>query len=517
MKLVTAESMREIDTYCIETLGIPSLTLMENAGVGTVRFIEREFVALEGKRITVICGKGNNGGDGFVIARALGSKGCDVDVCLVGRCEDVGGDARTNLDRLGPSAVVELSGGRAVARCVESMEKSDLVVDALFGTGFKGIPRGLSGTVIGQMNLSGRPVLSVDVPSGLNATTGIAEGECVRAEWTCTMGLPKRGFYVFPGRSYVGAVHVVDIGVPWKAIKEIGIRDNVLEAGDAARLLPDRPHDAHKGTFGKLVILAGSVGYTGAAYLACMSAMRAGAGLVYLGIPESLNDVMEVKLTEVITRPLPETERRTLSSEALPLVREMLSDADAVAVGPGLSRNAETQALVRTVVSEVEIPCVVDADGLNALSLGMVGERSGTGSVVLTPHPGEMARLTGKSVGDVLESREAIARDVAEKERATVVLKGSGTLVTDPSGEIYINPTGNCGLASGGTGDVLTGIIAALLAQGLAATEAAALGAYIHGLAGDLAAESVGSAGMIAGDVMELVPDAIGELAGPCG
>jgi NAD(P)H-hydrate epimerase len=512
MKFVTSETMRAIDSECINKLGIPGLKLMENAGVGTVRFVERELGSQKGKVVTVVCGKGNNGGDGFVIARELRRLGATVSVYLVGHRDDVGGDARANLDRLGPESVVELSDGRSIAGFVEAIAKTDFIVDAVFGTGFNGVPRGLSGTVIGQMNSCGRPVLAVDVPSGLNATTGIAEGECVNAAWTCTMGLSKRGFYIDHGRACVGKLHVVDIGVPKTAVEQVGVRDNVLTMRDAAALLPERPFAGHKGTFGTVVIVAGSVGYTGAAALTALSALRTGAGLVYLGVPSSLNDIMETKLTEVITRPLAETAARSLSPESLPDIRELLENAEALALGPGISRDPETQSLVRSLVAEMRVPCVIDADGLNALTPESIGQRTDDAPVILTPHPGEMARLAGCSVREVLADREGVARATAASARATVVLKGAGSVVAAPSGELYMNPTGNSGLASGGTGDVLTGIIAAFLGQGVAATEAAALGAFVHGLAGDLAAEALGEAGMIAGDVLDHVPYALMEL-----
>jgi hydroxyethylthiazole kinase-like uncharacterized protein yjeF len=502
MRLVTSESMHAIDRECIENVGIPGVKLMESAGVGTVRFIERVVGPLGGRRVTVVCGKGNNGGDGFVIGRELASRGASVGVYLAGHRDDVAGDARANLDRLGRESVVELTEGRSVGELVQAMAGSDLVVDAVFGTGFEGVPRGLSGTVIGQINLCGRPVLCVDVPSGLNATTGAAEGECVRATWTCTMGLPKKGFYLQPGRALVGEVHVIDIGVPASVVEAMDLKENILMPDEAAALLPDRPPDAHKGTFGKIVVIAGSVGYTGAAALASESALRSGAGLVTLGVPESLNDILEAKLTEVITRPLPQTSSRALSPEALPHVREMLTTADAAAIGPGLSREPGAQELVRGIVSEIDVPCVIDADGLNALSPEAVGARAGRAPVVLTPHPGEMSRLVGRAVGDIQKRREETASEAARAARATVLLKGAATVVADADGEVYINPTGNSGLASGGTGDVLTGVIAALLGRGLSGIEAAALGAYIHGAAGDAAAADIGEISMVAGDVL---------------
>ncbi len=507
MRLVTSETMRAIDRECIEKAGIPGLDLMERAGVGTVQFMEREVGDLCEKTFTVVCGKGNNGGDGFVIARELAERGGGVRVFLVGDPEDVSGDARTNLDRYGARSVVPLRAEDQLELLSEELAHSDVVVDALFGTGFEGSPRGLSGRAIEAVASCGRPVLAVDVPSGLNATTGRAEGACVRATWTCTMALPKRGFFVAPGRFLVGRVNVVDIGVPEKAVEAVGVRDNVLTTREAASLLPGRPDDGHKGDFGRVLVVAGSVGYTGAAVLASMSALRSGAGLVYLAMPESLNDVLETKLTEVITLPMPETAERTLSSAAAPAIRERLETMDALAIGPGVSRNEDSAALVRDIVSDVDVPCVIDADGLNALSVDVVAGRSGQAPLVLTPHPGEMARLLRCGVADVQERRDEVAREVAAQAGATVVLKGSGTLSVEGSGELYLNPTGNSGMATAGTGDVLTGAVAALLGRGMGGLEAAAVAAFAHGLAGDLAAERVGATGMVAGDVLGLMPE----------
>lgn len=322
------------------------------------------------------------------------------------------------------------------------------------------------------------------------------------------MGLPKRGFYLYPGREYVGVVHVVDIGIPPKAIEALGIRENVLTIGEAAELLPERPPEGHKGTFGRIVVIAGSVGYTGAAALTSMAALRSGAGLVTLGAPASLNDILETKLTEVITRPLPETGARTLAPDAFETIRQMCAAADAVALGPGLSREPGTQELVRAAVEFIDVPCVIDADGLNALSPGHLAGRRGGAPLVLTPHPGEMARLIGAGIEDVQSRRDDVARELARETRATVLLKGAATVVADPSGELYLNPTGNDGLGSGGTGDVLTGTVAAFLGRGMPGLTAGALAAFVHGLAGDLAAADEGRVGMVAGDVLGKLPAA---------
>ena len=512
MKLVTSESMREIDRMSIETMGIPGIQLMEKAGIGTVRFIERRIPLSRSSRVPVFCGKGNNGGDGFVIARELRRLKVDASVYLLGRRDGVSGDARRAMESLGPELVTEIAEDEPSDELAEAMDRSDFIIDALFGTGFQGAPRDASGKLIEMMNASTQPVLSVDVPSGLNASTGEIQGACVKATWTCTMALPKRGFYLHPGKGLVGLLHVVDIGIPDEAVEAVGVDENVLTDPEAARLLPDRPPDGHKGTFGKVVVVAGSVGYTGAAALSSMSALRTGAGLVYLCVPESLNDILETKLTEVITRPMPETPSRTLSRDALSPITEMLQDADAAVIGPGLSRDQETEGLVRALMQRVDVPCVLDADGLNALSQGLLSSRGGRAPLVLTPHPGEMSRLIGSSVTEVQKDRPEVARCVAAATRAAVLLKGAPSVVAGTDGRSYLNPNGSSGLASAGTGDVLTGVIAALLCRGMDAVDAAALGAFIHGRAGDIAAEAMGEAGMVAGDVMLSVPQALMEI-----
>ncbi len=512
MRLVTAETMRAVDRHAIEVMDIPGLDLMEEAGMGTVGVLVEMAGIDAGDRVAVVCGTGNNGGDGFVIARGLREFGVDVDVFLLGSAGDVKGDARTNLDFLEPGSFLEIADEKGVDVLAEALDESDAVVDAIFGTGFRGAPRGIAGDVIAAINASDLPVLAVDVPSGLNASTGGIEGECIIADWTSTMALPKKGFFLYPGREFVGDIHVIDIGIPEEAVEAVGIHQHVLTPAEAALFVPDRDPAGHKGTFGRVAIVAGSVGYTGAAALASMSALRSGAGLVTAGIPSSLNDVLEAKVTEVITLPLPETQARSLGTSALPRLRELTVGADAVAIGPGLSVDAETVELVRSLVGALDTPAVIDADGLNALSPDIIGSRAGEAAVVLTPHPGEMARLVGCSPDEVQADRERLACAVAEQARATVVLKGASTVIATIAGDVMINPTGNDGMASAGSGDVLTGVIAALLARGMSGPDAAALGVFVHGLAGDLAAEAVGPTGMIAGDILEFIPLAFFEL-----
>ena len=513
MKVVTSEEMRNIDAKTMQ-IGIPGVVLMENAGLGVVNAIERKFAGAE--NISVFVGRGNNGGDGLVVARHLTNRGYNVRTYVMAEPDKFTGDALTNLQiaqnmRLPLEYILaeeqlEVHKGRIAA--------SDLIVDAIFGTGLTGAVRGFAAKVIELLNSTGLPIIAVDLPSGLDANAGKVEGQCIRAALTVTMGLPKRGLFLYPGASYVGELQVADIGVPQSVVESQGISVELLQAAEMAKFLPVRPRDAHKGLFGKVFVLAGSVGFTGAAAMTGESALRVGAGLVTLGVPRSLNDIMEVKLTEVMTLPLPETEFQTLASNAHDGILRFVSGADVLALGPGLSRNPETSSLVRSICGEVRIPKVIDADGLNALAEDRVILKQLGSQTVLTPHPGEMARLMNCSIPDIQSDRIGVAQNFAKENGVVLVLKGVPTVIADPHGNVYLNTTGNPGLASGGTGDVLTGAIAGFIAQGLSVMEAAMLGVYIHGLAGDMAAKDLGEAGMLAGDVIHHLPGAIRRLRG---
>ena len=518
MKIVTAQEMRNIDAQTIQDMGIPGVVLMENAGMGVVYAIEERYGDRASRLpfvVSIFVGKGNNGGDGLVIARHLVNRGYHVKMYMMAEPDKFTGDALVNLKiaqnmRLPMEFILseeQLETHKA------RIAASDLLVDAIFGTGLKGAVRGYAASVIDYLNLTGLPIVAVDLPSGLEANTGKAEGPCIRAAVTVTMALPKRGLLLYPGADFVGDLKVVDIGVPYEVVESQDIQVSQVDRSDAVELLPKRPLSAHKGTFGKALVLAGSVGFTGAAAMTSEAALRVGTGLVTLGIPESLNVVMEMKLTEVMTRPLSETESQTIASAARDEIIELLSGADVVALGPGLSREPETVSLVQNLCKEIRIPKVIDADGLNALAeskdiLNELGPQT-----ILTPHPGEMARLMGCSITDVQSNRIEVARDFAKEHCVVLVLKGAPTVTANPDGTAYLNTTGNQGLASGGTGDVLTGTIAGLIAQGVSVTDAAVLGVYLHGLAGDLAAMKQGEAGMLAGDVLHHLPKAIRQLS----
>lgn len=513
MKVVTAEEMREIDRRAIEVIGIPGVVLMENAGRAVADTVKTILRDVTNPRVCIFAGRGNNGGDGFVVARHLANSGVRVKTFLLGDISQVQGDARINLDILrGMGMTVDelYADGLPTARVAMSM--SDLVIDAIFGTGFKGETEGYISHVIDTVNESGRPVVAVDVPSGLDSTTGRASSSCIRANHTVTFGLPKVGLVLYPGAAYAGELVIADIGLPESLLVDENLKLN-LSMGDSIRhWLPRRDKDSHKGTFGRAIVIAGSPNMAGAAVLTSTAALRAGAGLVTLAVPTGLQGVMNSKLTEVMTRGLPETESGSISLQAQPLLDGVSRGAAALAIGPGLSTHSETAQLVRNMVMTTSVPTVVDADGINAIAQDPGTLKAAKAPIILTPHPGEMARLTGLSILEVKRDRLNVALRAVSQWGKIVVLKGARTIIADPSGTAYINPTGNPGMATAGSGDVLTGIIVGLLAQGMRALEAAVLGVYVHGLAGDIACLRLGEMGVTATDILESVPEALRRL-----
>ena len=510
MKVVTAQEMREIDRQTIDQIGIPGAVLMEHAGIAVVRAIHQHFP--ECQRIGVIVGKGNNGGDGLVVARQLAYAGQPIQIFLVSPPESFAGDALTNLQiaqnlDLPITSILtedELKGAES------QIASADLIVDSIFGTGLRGGVHGFIAEVIECINETGKPVVAIDLPSGLSADTGIAEGACIQATYTVTMGLPKRGNLIHPGATFTGTLEVADIGFPQSVIDTQSIQINWTQPSEAARILPSRPTHSHKGTYGRVFVAAASTGMTGAAALTSAGALRVGAGLVTLGAPKSLNPILEVKLTEVMTLPLPETTTGALALEAKSHIIEAVERTKSVlAIGPGLSQHPETVALVHSLIRESDAPMVIDADGINALSKSTEILSSLSPETVLTPHPGEMARLIGGTVEALERNRIGIAQRFAETHNVTLVLKGAPTVVAHGNGEVWINSTGNAGMATGGMGDVLTGLIAGLIAQRVPAFDAAVLGVYLHGLAGDIVAESIGMHGLMAGDVLNNVSKAL--------
>ena len=507
MKILTAAQMRELDRAAIEDRGLPSATLMERAGRAVAEAAARMVEGEEGI-IVIVCGRGNNGGDGFVAARHLVHLGLDVQVFLAAKAADLSGDARANLLRLpevGLEAIALTDPTPVAAAC----QNASLIIDALLGTGLTGEVRGFAADLIRTMNDSGRPILAVDLPSGLDSDTGAVLGVAVRARETVTLGLPKLGLYLYPGQDLAGDILIAGLGFPADLVAASPSAAELIEPDWVRRLLPRRRKSANKGDFGRVLLIAGSVGLTGAACLAAQAALRAGAGLVYVGCPASLNDILEVKLTEAITLPLPETPERTLHPSALDRLLALADSMDVLAIGPGLSRHPETAQLVRELVARCPKPFVLDADGLNAVADDPSVLAGDHAPAVLTPHPGELARLLGESVSEVQSHRAECVRRTAQTFRSVLILKGACSLIAEDNQGLMVNPTGNPGLATGGTGDVLTGIIASLIGQGLTPFTAAAAGAYVHGLAGDIATDRLGQVSLIAGDLLATLPESL--------
>ncbi len=522
MKVVTAAEMRQIDQDTIEGIGIPGIVLMETAGSAIVRAIEQHYPTC--KRIGIFAGKGNNGGDGIVIARQLAHTGYDVHLFLVSPPDNFTGEAHINLQiaknlKLSITEILTDTAPKS-EKCVFSnhIASCELLVDAILGTGLRGEVRDPIATIINAINSLPIPILSVDLPSGLDADTGNPLGTCVLADRTVTIGLPKRGLLIHPGTELAGKLEVADIGFPEQVIDAQNIKVHWTTTTQAAEWMPPRPSASHKGTYGRVFVVAGSTGMTGAAALASEAALRAGAGLVTLAIPKHLNSILEGLLPEVMTLPLPEIDAGSLTPSATSTILEFAERTKSVlAIGPGLSQNPETVALVHQLVrenqkQELGLRMVIDADGLNALAQDREIISLLDRETVLTPHPGEMARLADTPIPTLETDRISTAQQFANEHGVTLVFKGAPTVTGTPNGNVWINSTGNPGMATGGMGDLLTGIIAGLMAQGVSSESAAALGVYVHGLAGDITSEKLGRHGLIASDVLKTVPEAISSL-----
>ena len=520
-RLVTAAEMSALDRAAIEGRGIPSLTLMERAGRESAKAVA-SWWRVAGKTkprgdaplgpVLVLCGRGNNGGDGLVVARHLKAAGYVVRAVVAAEETALTGDALAVYQAAAKARVPVTflpherawSEGSEIARAAR---EACLLVDALLGTGSSGAPRGAVAAAIEIANASGTPIVSIDIPSGVEASTGHVESPAIDASLTVTLAIPKLGLALEPGRSHAGPVQVVDIGIPPDLVRDARPRFLAAEGAWARSLLPRRPPGAHKGSVGRVLLVGGSAGMIGAVAMAGVSVLRSGAGYCVAVVPESCVDVLEARVSEVVKRGAPETPRRTLARAGLEAILGEAMRADVVAIGPGLSREPETEALVRELVARVEAPIVLDADGLNAFE-GMPLRRA-HGPLVVTPHFGEAARLTGASIGAVEHDPVGWARRFCEDSGAIVCLKCVPMIVVAHGEPAIVNGTGNPGMATAGAGDVLTGTIAGLLAQGMHPIEGAALGCYVHGLAGDIAASRMGKRGMIAGDVRDALPSAL--------
>ncbi|HEX3126103.1 MAG TPA: NAD(P)H-hydrate dehydratase [Thermoanaerobaculia bacterium] len=518
MRILSAESMREVDRTAIEDLGIPSMVLMENAAIGVVDAIGD--IHEEAESAVIFCGPGNNGGDGLAIARHLAVRGYEVRVFLMTARPDRGlrGDAEVQLGicrRQGLNIHDVVSEGDLL-EALEYARESDVIVDALFGTGLSRPLEGLFAELVEELNDLDVPIVAVDLPSGLNGSRSTPLGIHVQADLTVTFAAPKMAHVFPPASEAVGELVVADLGIPPELVDEVeeeGGALYLLRREELVDLLPPREPGTHKGDYGHALIVAGSPGKGGAAILAARAAVRAGAGLVTAAVPEPVLNVVDLGSIESMTLGLPSRDSGQLSARAADRVLAAAEGKSVLALGPGLGQEEETAETIRRIVLETTLPLVLDADGVNAFA-GRAGDlRERASETVLTPHPGELGRLLGISTAEVQADRLGAVRRAAAETGAVVVLKGYRTLVATPEGEINVNPTGNPGMASGGTGDVLTGLIAGLIAQGLEVLDAALLGVYLHGLAGDLAAVEAGEVGMNAGDLIGFLPAAFQELA----
>ena len=517
MILVTAAEMQEMDRQAIENHGIPGLELMENAGRGATDVLLDQFAGTIKTGVGIICGKGNNGGDGFVIARYLADRRIDVTVYLLAKATKVKGDAAANLKRLAALKVpvIEIPDEDSFSKIKSDFCRFDLLVDAILGTGLTSDVRGFFKTVINfinDLNRSGIAVFAVDMPSGLNSDTGQPCGACIRAQGTVTFALANIGHFTYPGADYTGKLEIIDIGIPAPAVETVDPQQYLLTAERIRAALPLRSADTHKGQTGHLLVVAGSTGKTGAAAMTAVSAMRAGAGLVTLGIAESLNPIIETQVLEVMTAPLAECRYGILAETAIDDITKLAGGKSCLAIGPGIGQAEETQSLVRQIISQIDTPIVIDADGLNNIAGQTQLLKKRKAPTVLTPHPGEMARLIETSATVVQQNRLACARDFATNFGVHVVLKGAATVIAHPDGSAYINPTGNPGMASGGMGDVLTGVLAGFITQGFTPKAAAHAAVYLQGAAADTLAQTIGPIGYLAGEVMNTIPREIKKL-----
>lgn len=513
MRVLDRQQMQFADRATIDERGVRALTLMARAGHETVLAIRRAYGQRARGRVSIFAGRGNNGGDGFVIARELAERAASLHVYFLGRLDDISGDARTNANELSPHVPITPIADDEAWRLhrFEALD-AELLVDALFGTGLTRPLTGLAAAIVSDLNAATAPIVSVDMPSGLIADRTDVPGPAVRAAMTVTFGAPKLPLVVTPASEHVGTLVVADIGIAPDTIEGLsGPRVDFLEASSLRPWVPERRLDSHKGLYGHVLVIGGSRGKIGAPALSARAALRSGAGLVTVAVPTSCWPIVAGLTAEAMTDPLPETADGTIAEEALDHV--LAFRASVIAVGPGLGRSPSTTTFLRRLVARSRVPLVIDADALNALAghADLLRSRIAT-DVIVTPHPGEMARLTGLSIADVQRTRLSVARSFAASHGVYVVLKGHRTIIATPNGDARINSTGNPGMATAGTGDVLTGVIAAWLASGQPALQAAALGVYLHGSAGDLAAARHGQIGLIATDLIEELGPAVRTL-----
>lgn len=514
MLLANSTQMQLIDKKSMENIGMPSIVLMENAG----KVVFDEILKLRDRfdRVIILSGPGNNGGDGFVIARHLHNIKIPVRVFIIGKATHVEGDALANLNILKKLSIQidEVFDGGGFVKLEKSIRQGALVVDAIFGTGLTKMVHGIFSEVIDLVNEMSDYIISVDIPSGIDSDTGKVMGTAINANKTVSLVIPKIGNVMYPGSDYNGELLIRGIGVPDIVIEDTKIQYNIITDEVVERMIPHRKRNTNKGDYGKGNIIAGSTGLTGAAILACKSALRSGMGLLKLYIPESLNIIITTAVPETVTVPLVEVRKGVIGINNFNKVIDDSNKADVLAIGPGCGLNAEVGELLKRIIFEVHKPLVIDADGLNALAKNVHWLENKKSDIIITPHPGEMSRLCGLSVEEINDHPIEVAVNFSREWGIITVLKGSRTVIATPSGEVFININGNPGMATAGSGDILTGVITSFIAQGFKPIDAAVFGVYIHGMAGDIMAESRGEHGLLAGDIVEGITKALKILAG---
>ena len=500
--------MNRIDRLVVEKFDFSTAQLMEKAGEAVVKALQEITAPLSQKTIGVICGKGNNGGDGLVAARLLKKQKVSVVVVLTADLDALGSEAQNQYRKAKAAKVpvLILTGKDGLKPVQAALEVCDVLVDALLGTGLSRPVEGLIRDLIKSLNQLGKPILAVDVPSGLSADKGIPLGEAIRAQWTVTFGLPKVGFYMPTASVYTGKVQVAPIGFPEELLKDSFLKYELTGLDQVQKALPRYDDNTHKGTRGRVLVVAGATGLTGAAALAAWGAQRIGAGLVTVACAESLNPILASKLTECMTAPVPEVAGGFLSLRAATRILYLATNVNSIVIGPGIGRHGETGQLLKEILTKLTSPMVIDADALYLLGSQLDILKSVRAPVILTPHPGEAAWLLKTTVAEVEQNRLQVAKKIAAEYNVVLVLKGHHTIIANPQGDVRINSTGNRGLATGGTGDVLSGILGGLLAQRLSPYDAATVGVYLHGLAGEKASRRLGPDGLLAGDLLPLLP-----------
>jgi NAD(P)H-hydrate epimerase len=507
--------MKKIDEAAVQTYGMTIAKLMESAGAAVLAELGEHFAPLSKRTVGVLCGKGHNGGDGLVVARLLKAAKASVVAVVLGDSDSLAEETLNQLQKAKSAKVpiLFLEENEKLPSIQMALEECDLLVDALLGTGLSRPVEGLAKDLIRLVKGLGKPVVAVDLPSGLSADTGAPLGEVLSAQRTVTFGLPKVGFYSPTAPTYLGKWRVDPIGFPQELLNAPFLKHELTERETVRKAIPRYDDYAHKGSRGRVVIVAGATGLTGAAALSALGAQRIGAGLVTVACPESLNAILEVKLTEPMTAPVPEVEGGFLSLRAAGRILHLCTNVNSVVIGPGIGRHRETAQLVRELVTKLTLPMVVDADALNLLGGQLDIFRAAKAPVILTPHPGEAAWLLKTSISEVEQNRLKVAKQIAEGYNVVLVLKGRHTVIASPKGEIRINPTGNRALATAGTGDVLSGVIGGLLAQRLNPFDAATVGVYLHGLAGERLARRMGPDGLLAGDLLPIFPKVLRQIS----